>query len=329
MLALAKVAALTIFTIVVGGRTIPWLLTRVSRTQSRELFTLAVLVTALGIAVAAAEVFGVSMALGAFLAGLVVGRSEFSVRAAADALPMRDAFAVLFFVSVGMLLNPGAMLATPALFLATLAVILVGKPLAAFAIVRLLRYPMSTALAVAVALAQIGEFSFIVATLGNQLGILSVEATNTIVGASIVSIILNPVLYRALESWGGRATARTTAVEHEPLAPMAAPLSADHRAVIVGYGPIGRAVARLLRDNEIAPTVVEMNIDTMRELRAEGIDAVHGDATRPEVLAAARVGQAGSFIVSAAGLADAGGIVPDHAAAEPTRPDPGARHPPA
>ena len=170
---------------------------------------------------------------------------------------------------------------------------------------RLLRYPMSTALTVAVALAQIGEFSFIVATLGNQLGILSVEATNTIVGASIVSIILNPVLYRALESWSGRATARTTAVEHELLEPMAAPLSADHRAVIVGYGPIGRAVTRLLRDNEIAPTVVEMNIDTMRELRAEGIDAVHGDATRPDVLAAARVGQAGSFIVSAAGVADA------------------------
>jgi len=133
VLALAKVAALTIFTIVVGGRTIPWLLTRVSRTQSRELFTLAVLVTALGIAVAAAEVFGVSMALGAFLAGLVVGRSEFSVRAAADALPMRDAFAVLFFVSVGMLLDPRYLLEAPGLIGATLAVVLVGKALGATA----------------------------------------------------------------------------------------------------------------------------------------------------------------------------------------------------
>lgn len=172
--------------------------------QSRELFTLAVLAIALGIAVTAAEVFGVSMALGAFLAGLVVGRSEFGLRAAADALPMRDAFAVLFFVSVGMLLDPAVLVAAPAIILGTLAVILIGKPLAAFAIVRLMRYPFKTAFAVAVALAQIGEFSFIVATLGNQLGVLSLEATNTLVGASIVSITLNPLLFRAagpLDRW--------------------------------------------------------------------------------------------------------------------------------
>jgi CPA2 family monovalent cation:H+ antiporter-2 len=170
--------------------------------QSRELFTLAVLAIALGIAVTAAEVFGVSMALGAFLAGLVVGRSEFGLRAAADALPMRDAFAVLF--SVGMLLDPAVLVAAPAIILGTLAVILIGKPLAAFAIVRLMRYPFKTAFAVAVALAQIGEFSFIVATLGNQLGVLSLEATNTLVGASIVSITLNPLLFRAagpLDRW--------------------------------------------------------------------------------------------------------------------------------
>ena len=179
-----KVTVLTLFTIVVGGRTIPWLLAHVSRTGSRELFTLAVLATALGIAVASAEIFGVSMALGAFLAGLVVGRSDFSVRAASDALPMRDAFAVLFFVSVGMLLDPAALFATPVFLFGTLGIILLGKPAAALAIVLLFRYPLKTALAVAVALAQIGEFSFIVATLANQLGVLTIAATNTLVGAA-------------------------------------------------------------------------------------------------------------------------------------------------
>jgi CPA2 family monovalent cation:H+ antiporter-2 len=177
-LAIVEVCALVIFTIVVGGRTIPWLLTQVARTQSRELFTLAVLVTALGIAVASAELFGVSMALGAFLAGLVVGRSEFSVRAASDALPMRDAFAVLFFVSVGMLFDPASLVTSPGMIAATLAVILIGKPVAAFALVALIGYPARVGLSVAIALAQIGEFSFIVATLGNQLGVLTLEATN-------------------------------------------------------------------------------------------------------------------------------------------------------
>jgi CPA2 family monovalent cation:H+ antiporter-2 len=302
--AIAKVAALTIFTIVVGGRALPWLLAHVSRMQSRELFTLAVLAIALGIAVAAAEVFGVSMALGAFLAGLVVGRSEFSVRAAADALPMRDAFAVLFFVSVGMLLDPGVLLSAPGMVIATLAVILLGKPLAAFAIVWLMRYPFKTALSVAVALAQIGEFSFIVATLGNELGVLTLDATNTLVGASIVSITLNPLLFRAiapLDRWRGRHRPPVARVSS---APAASPPSSAHRAVLIGYGPIGRAVARLLRENEITPTVVEMNVDTVRALRLEGVDAIHGDAAHPDVLAAARVDEAGSFIVSVAGLPD-------------------------
>jgi CPA2 family monovalent cation:H+ antiporter-2 len=300
--ALAKVAALAVFTMVVGGRVLPWLLAHVSRTQSRELFTLAVLAIALGIAVAAAEVFGVSMALGAFLAGLVIGRSEFSVRAAADALPMRDAFAVLFFVSVGMLLDPGVLLSAPGMVAATLAVILIGKPLAAFALVRLMRYPFKTALAVAVALAQIGEFSFIVATLGNQLGMLSLEATNTLVGASIVSITLNPLLFRAIEPINRWVTRRAPAVPDVATSPVAELMSPAHRAVLVGYGPIGRAVARLLQENEITPTIVEMNVDTVRTLRAEGVEAIHGDASHPMVLAAARVEHAGSFIVSVAGL---------------------------
>ena len=298
--AVIKVAVLVVFTIVVGGRTIPWLLAHISRTQSRELFTLAVLVTALGIAVASAEVFGVSMALGAFLAGLVVGRSEFSVRAASDALPMRDAFAVLFFVSVGMLFNPESLLQAPLMIAATLGVVLVGKPLAALLIVALFRYPLKVGLAVAVALAQIGEFSFIVANLGMQLGVLNAEATNVVIGASIVSITLNPLLFRAVgpvERW----------LTRRPIAPQAPVIPhhrtpSSHRAVVVGYGPVGRTVSRLLRENEIKPTVVEMNVDTVRALRADGVDAIYGDATHPDTLGAAGIGRADNFIVSIAGL---------------------------
>ena len=299
--AVLKVAVLTVFTIVVGGRTIPWFLAQVARTQSRELFTLAVLATALGIAVASAVVFGVSMALGAFLAGLVVGRSDFSVRAASDALPMRDAFAVLFFVSVGMLLDPAALFAAPALLAGTLAVILIGKPVAALVIVLLFRYPMKTALAVAVALAQIGEFSFIVATLANQLGVLTIDGTNTLVAASIVSITLNPLLFRAIgpvDRWLARRQRRPVM----PVEPAMERSPAIHRAVVVGYGPVGRTVARLLRENDIAPTIIEMNADTVKALRSEGVDAIHGDATNPDVLAAAGIDTAPSFILSGADL---------------------------
>ena len=166
----------------------PVLLDRVAATRSRELFTLTVLVVALGIAVAASLLFDVSVALGAFLAGMVVGRSEFSHRAASEALPMRDAFAVLFFVSVGMLLDPRAIFEAPGLLLGTLGVVLVGKPLVAAVIVRLLGYPFRVGLSVALALAQIGEFSFILSSLGKDLGVLSVTATNTLVAASIMRI---------------------------------------------------------------------------------------------------------------------------------------------
>jgi monovalent cation:H+ antiporter-2, CPA2 family len=194
----AKVAALVAFAAIVGTRVIPKVLDHVARTRSRELFTLAILVLALGIAVGSALVFHVSMALGAFLAGLVVGRSDYAQRAAEEALPLRDAFAVLFFVSVGMLLQPAALLEQRWLVLGTLAVILIGKPIAAFAITWALRYPLVTGLSVAVALAQIGEFSFMLSRVGRDLGLLTVEATNVLVAAAIVSIVLNPILFRAV-----------------------------------------------------------------------------------------------------------------------------------
>jgi len=196
-LALVQVVALA-GVIVAGGRILPWVLRQVAHTQSRELTTLAGLAIGLGIAVSSALIFGVSMALGAFLAGLVLGRSGFSDRAAADALPLRAAFAVLFFVSLGMLLDPGTLLDDPQMLAATLAIVLIGKPLAALAIVALSGYPMTVALSVAVALAQIGEFSFVLATVASDYGVLTADASNVLIAAAIASIIVNPLLFRGI-----------------------------------------------------------------------------------------------------------------------------------
>jgi CPA2 family monovalent cation:H+ antiporter-2 len=300
--ALLKIGVLAVFTIAAGGRAIPWLLDHVAATRSRELFTLTVLVVALGIAVASATLFGVSMALGAFLAGMVVGRSEFSVRAASEALPMRDAFAVLFFVSVGMLLDPVHLMRSPGLISLTVAVILVGKPVAALAITWLSRYPLEVGLSVAVALAQIGEFSFIVATLANQLNVLPREATQTLVAAAIISITLNPLLYRAVGpfvGWMGRGGFGRP--DQPPAAEREAP-DTRHRAIVIGHGPIGRIVVRLLQENDIEPTVIELNMKTVRALRAGGISAVYGDASHATTLMAAGVTSARGLIVSVAGL---------------------------
>jgi monovalent cation:H+ antiporter-2, CPA2 family len=302
-LAVVKVVVLVGLVGTLGGRVVPWILNRIAATRSRELFTLAVLVIALGLAVGATTVFGVSMALGAFLAGMVVGRSEFSVRAAADALPMRDAFAVLFFVSVGMLLDPLYVLREPLLVAATLAVVLIAKPLAALAIAALLRYPLEVSASVAVALAQIGEFSFIVAGLGNQLGVLPPDATNTIVAAAIASITVNPMLYAVAAPLSRRITRRRAATKPS-VEPQEAPSSPTERfrAVVVGHGPVGRTVARLLRENRIDPTVIELNVETVRRLQAEGIPAVYGDASHADVLAAARIAGARSIVLTVAGL---------------------------
>jgi CPA2 family monovalent cation:H+ antiporter-2 len=184
------------FTLVAGSRAIPWALNRIADTHSRELFTLSVLAIALGIAVGAAYLFGVSMALGAFLAGMVVGQSEFSARAGSEALPLRDAFAVMFFLSVGMLFDPSEAFQSPLPIALALAIVMIGKPLAALAIVAALGYGSKVGFGVALALAQIGEFSFLLATLGRQVGALPAEAMNPIVAAAVISIMLNPLVYR-------------------------------------------------------------------------------------------------------------------------------------
>jgi len=310
---LAKIGLLVVFIFFVGGRLLPWLLGRVASTRSRELFTLAVLVLALGIAVGASKLFGVSIALGAFLAGMIVGRSDFSSRAASEALPMRDAFAVLFFVSIGMLFNPAFLAEEPWLVAATLGIVLLGKPLVSLAIVLFLRRPLRVALAVAVARAQIGEFSFILAALGRELGLLSESATSAVLAAALVSISLNPILYRLVDGLERRAkrsprlwrllNARWRHDTVEGPAPAGAEdAAAPGRAVVVGYGPVGRTLVRLLQENGIEPTVIELNLETVHRLREDGVRAVYGDVTHKETVQAAGTAQAIAFILSAAGM---------------------------
>jgi K+:H+ antiporter len=293
--ALLKLGALVTFTAIVGRRLLPWVLTRVAAANSRELFTLAVLAIALGIAVGSSVVFGASMALGAFLAGMVVGQSDFSTRAASEALPMRDAFAVLFFVSVGMLFDPSALAANALPILATSAIVMLAKPLAAYAVVRLLRRPRRTALTVGVALGQIGEFSFIVATLGSGLGLLPPNAMQVLVAVAIVSIALNPVAFRALPWLAARLG------EPDPGGPGGEAPAPGHHAIVVGYGPVGRTLTRLLREGEITPTVIELNLETVRALQGEGVRSFYGDAAQLEVLEQAGVKTARGLVFAASG----------------------------
>jgi CPA2 family monovalent cation:H+ antiporter-2 len=299
-LTLLKVAGLVAVAAIVGRRVIPIVLDGVAATRSRELFTLTVLALAIGLAVGSAAVFGVSMALGAFLAGMVVGSSDYSLRAATEALPMRDAFAVLFFVSVGMLLRPSALLEQPAFVVTALVIVLAGNPAIALAFAWMVGYSIRTSVTLAVSLAQIGEFSFILVTLGRDLGIAPAQAVDVVVAAAIISITLNPLAFATIgpiERWlAGR---RATAVAVDALETGASSsLDPEGRAIVIGYGPTGRTVARLLRENGVAPTIVDLNIDTVRRLRDEGISAVYGDARHHDTLVTAGLPHAGTLIVS-------------------------------
>lgn len=292
-LAGVKVAGLVAVVVVLGRWVIPGALERVEKTRSRELFTLSVLVLAVGIAVGSAQLFGVSMALGAFLAGLAVGRSEFAARAAGDAVPMRDAFAVLFFVSVGMLFDPRSLGQAPLVIAAVLAVVVVVKPIAAMLSVRLLGVPWATAVPVGAAFSQIGEFSFIVGTVARELGLIGDVGWNALVAASIVSIVLNPVIYR----WARRVSSKGP--DLASLEGRARQEIEPNRSILVGYGPVGRIVHRLLTERGAEVTVIDLNLDTVRGLRAEGFAAVYGDVLRAGTLDEAGIATAGSLILSA------------------------------
>ncbi len=292
-MAALKIVLLIAAIVLLGRYVIPWALERVEKTRSRELFTLAVLVLALGIAVGSAQIFGVSMALGAFLAGLAVGRSEFATRAAIDALPMRDAFAVLFFVSVGMLVDPRSLVRGPLLIGVVLAVVIVIKPLAALLTVRFLGVPMTTAIPVGAAFSQVGEFSFILGALARQLGLLSDIGWNALVAASVISIAVNPFVYRYARhylSWPVKQ------VSPESL-PRVAGSSND--CILVGFGPVGRIVRRLLVDRGSSVNVIDLNLETVRKMKADGMAALYGDVLRPGTLEEAGIASAHSFILSA------------------------------
>jgi len=309
-IALLKLLLFVGFTLIAGSRVIPRFLSKIEETHSRELFTLSVLAIALGIAVASAYFFDVSMALGAFLAGMVVGQSEFSARAGSEALPLRDAFAVMFFLSEGMLFEPRQTLESPLLMLAALAIVMVAKPVAALTIAAVMGYGSRVGLGVALALAQIGEFSFLLATLARQVGALPEAAMNPVVAIAVVSISLNPFVYRWVEPlerllerhprlWRILNRKAEPGIATESLSELPV-----HRAVIVGYGPIGQMVSRILGQNGIEPVVIEMNIDTVRKLRGEERLAVYGDANRKEVLEEAGIAGAESLILSASGMTD-------------------------
>ena len=306
-LTLLKVAGFLAVMLVAGRRVVPWILGRVVRTGSRELFTLAVLAIALGIAVGAAALFDVSFALGAFFAGVIVSESDFSHEAAANALPLQDAFAVLFFVSVGMLFDPTVLLRQPLQVLAVVAIILFGKSLAAFGIVLAFRHSVHTALTISASLAQIGEFSFILAALGVSLGLLDATAQSLIVAGALLSITLNPLVFGAVEPltrWIVRRRGVVEALERPGGAIAELPVdvgdaSLAGHVVIVGAGRVGEPIARELRLQGIAHVVIEASKDAAERMRALGFAVIYGDATRLEVLARAHLERARLVIVAA------------------------------
>jgi CPA2 family monovalent cation:H+ antiporter-2 len=297
---LGKVAAFVALMFVVGRRLLPWLLWQVARTGSRELFTLCVIAAAVGIAYGAAAIFGVSFALGAFFAGMVLRGSELSHRAADESLPLRDAFSVLFFVSVGMLFDPAMLIDNPLRVAVVVAIIVLGKTLAAFLLVLAFRYPLNTALTVSASLAQIGEFSFILASLGVALGVLPAEGQSLILAGALISIAANPLVFNAIEPvqrWIRARSTRARDVERstDPLAEI--PMSVDvtrltGHVLIVGYGRVGRRIGEALTGLGIPIVVAEQNREIVEQLRARGVPAVAGDAADPAVLIQAHVARA-------------------------------------
>jgi CPA2 family monovalent cation:H+ antiporter-2 len=305
-LTLLEVSAFIALMLVVGRRIFPKLLWQVARTGSRELFTLCVVAAAVGIAFGAAKLFGVSFALGAFFAGMVMRESEFSHRAAEESLPLREAFAVLFFVSVGMLFDPMVLVRQPLQVLAVVGIIVVGKSIAAAALVLAFRYPLNTAITVSASLAQIGEFSFILAGLGVSLGLLPAEGQSLILAGALISIAVNPLVFAMvtpLQRWlhSRSILARMLERSADPLAEL--PMATDEKylsgqVVLVGYGRVGRRIGEALAEKGIPYVVAEQNRELVERLRKRGIAAVSGDAADPSVLIQAHVARASMLVVA-------------------------------
>jgi monovalent cation:H+ antiporter-2, CPA2 family len=303
---LVQVSVFIALMLVVGKRLFPWLLWQIAGTGSRELFTLCVIAAAVGIAYGSAELFGVSFALGAFFAGMVMRESPLSYRAAEESLPLRDAFSVLFFVSVGMLLDPNVLIRQPLKVLVVVTIIIFGKSLAAFFIVLLFRYPLNTALTVSASLAQIGEFSFILANLGVSQGLLPTEGQSLILAGAIISIALNPLVFHAMEPAQAWIRSRSKLAQRlerpdDPLAVL--PMTVDlnrltGQVVLVGYGRVGRRIGEALTENGIPFVVAEENREIVEQLRERGIPAVSGDASEPAVIIQAHIQRARMLVIA-------------------------------
>jgi CPA2 family monovalent cation:H+ antiporter-2 len=309
---LLQVSAFIAIMLIAGRRVLPWLLWQVTRTGSRELFTLCVVAAAIGIAYGASALFNVSFALGAFFAGMVMRESEFSHRAAQESLPLRDAFSVLFFVSVGMLFDPKVLMEQPLQVLGVVAIIIVGKSLAALALVIALRYPLNTALVVAASLAQIGEFSFILAGMGLSLGLLPAAGMSLVLAGALISIALNPFVFAAIspfQRWLLKRSELARRLEQrvDPYAEL--PLTTERKylegqIVLVGYGRVGRRIAKPLGENGIPYIVVEQNRELVESLRKKGVAAVSGNASDQAVLIQAHIAKAAMLVVATPDLVD-------------------------
>jgi CPA2 family monovalent cation:H+ antiporter-2 len=311
----AKVAAFVALMLVIGKRVIPWILHYVAHTGSRELFRLSVLAIALGVAYGAAELFGISFALGAFFAGMILSESPLSQRAAQESLPLRDAFAVLFFVSVGMLFDPLIVMKEPWPIVAAVLIIVVGKSLAAFLIVRLFGHPTSTALLIAVSLAQIGEFSFILAGLGVSLELLPERGRDLILAGAIISILLNPVLFAVLDWWEGRgapakADEATLPAKAPPASREPIPVTklTDH-VVLIGHGRVGSFISERLKARGTPLLVVEDDGDNVRRLQETGTEAIAGNAADPEIVNALNLPGARCLLVAIPDAFEGGQVV--------------------
>ncbi len=303
---LLKVSLFVTLMLVVGRRVLPRLLWWIARTGSQELFTLGVVAIALGVAFGAGKLFDVSFALGAFFAGMMMRESEFAHRAADETLPLRDAFAVLFFVSVGMLFEPAVIWSSPIKLLVVVAIIMLGKTIAAVVLVLAFRYPLNTALTVGASLAQIGEFSFILAGLGVALGLLPTEGQSLVLAGALIAIAANSTLFAAIDplrSWvlARSATARRMESRADPLAELPADTPKDHLAghvVLVGHGEVGSRIARALAERGLPFVVAEQHRGTVDALRAQGLQAVNGDAASPDMLIQAHIAQAAMLVVT-------------------------------
>ena len=303
---LLQVTGFIVLMLVVGKRLLPWILWHVAKTGSRELFTLAVVSAAIGIACGAAVLFSVSFALGAFFAGMVMRESEFSHRAAEESLPLRDAFAVLFFVSVGMLFEPAILVEKPLSVLVVVAVIVLGKSIAAMMITLALRYPLNTALTVAASLAQIGEFSFILAGLGVSLGILPTEGMSLILAGALISMAINPMIFsliKPLQTWLLRVSELARHYEKNTGLFSELPMTTEAKylagqVVLVGYGRVGKKIAKVLSDKNIPFVVAEQNRELVENLRKKGIPAVSGNASEPSVLIQAHIANAAMLVIA-------------------------------